>query len=214
MKTYFLLIAIFLFFGCKKTLNVTEDISKDSDSNSIEIETVETQIQNQNDEEFIEYSTSTEISDRLNEIDITLKDGLEITTEKQLEAILAFMDFLANQEGKSYLDQLNNLVFLDIDNDGDEEVVFEYSVIAFPGTSTWGLNFLFGKIKNNKIIPIINESIGGKDWRKISFKNIDEKGLFWFETLSYSENDAMCCPSVKGIAKYEIINGKFNVIEN
>ncbi|MBP0904093.1 hypothetical protein ACFSKN_08585 [Mariniflexile gromovii] len=211
MKNHIILfINIVLLFGCKKPISEPRQISTDIDSVTIHVNN----IQKQDAKEIVEDTTRNEITETLKNIELSINDRIEITTEKQLKAVLAFKNFLLAKEGKLDLDRLNNVLFFDINNDGIEEVIFEYSIILFPGTNTWGLNFLIGNIKDTKIAPIINANIGGKNWRQIWFKSIDNEGLFWFETLSYDDDDAMCCPSIKGTATYRIINNTFNEIKN
>lgn len=152
------------------------------------------------------------LEDKSHLTDLPLQENLVVQTEEQLKVLKAFELFLKEDEEFS-IDQVNTLHILNTDPDGNKEVVLEYSVIVYPGTDTWGLRFLYGIVRNGKIEKKAHEFVGGKGDGTTSFKKIDDEGFFWFDTISYAETDAMCCPSIKGETKYKLYDGKFTLVE-
>lgn len=150
-----------------------------------------------------------EILNGIDEVDPWDYRQLPIKTQNDVDALIAFEDFLPKQ--KYSLDRFNTLRFIDIDKDGIEETLMEYSVILdiFSGSNTWSLQFLVGRLQNKKITPIIHETLGGKGYRTVSFEKIDVTGNFIFRTVSYAEEDAMCCPTINGESVYSFRQGEF-----
>lgn len=52
-----------------------------------------------------------------------------------------------------------------------------------------------------------------KEMELLRLKRLMMRAFFWFDTISYAEDDPMCCPSIKGEAKYKLHDGKLNPIE-
>ena len=127
-----------------------------------------------------------------------------------------FVDkFVANQAKRERADEYEEarkIIRGDLNGDGKEDVAVLYTLEGFGGTNLY-LQYLAVFInRGNKFVYATQRRVGGKNQRILELKSI-AKGQINFETQEYLRQDASCCPSGKGHARFTFNNGKLKEIK-
>ncbi len=69
--------------------------------------------------------------------------------------------------------------------------------------NTWLSSFEW----TDKLAPTTHTVVGGKGYRAAQLEGIGDNVIF-LTTLGYGPHDAMCCPSIKGSARFVLADGK------
>ena len=108
------------------------------------------------------------------------------------------------------------VILSDINKDGYDDGLVEFNhFIPSNGSRLWNIGYVYFQNTPNglKFIQIFDgedEFLGStSEVKYLSNVNGDLK----FEMSRYAEGDAYCCPSIKTIEHYKIINGKFSLQE-
>lgn len=108
-------------------------------------------------------------------------------------------------DGEEYK-EARKLFYGDIDGDGDEDAVAQFTVEGMGGGNNYSFELAVFKNDNGKLTAITDEVVGGKLNRNVELKRI-EKGVIYLDTKEYAEDDGACCPSIEGKTSY-VLEGK------
>jgi hypothetical protein len=99
----------------------------------------------------------------------------------------------------------------DVNGDGKMDAVAVYTLEGF-GEGNLYRQYLIVFLGNGKTFRYAaHQSVGGKDNRTLTLNSV-KSGKINFETLRYAPNDASCCPSRKGRARFILSQGKLKEI--
>ena len=126
----------------------------------------------------------------------------------------AVNSFIISQAKKAKADEdVDSRVFLhgDVNGDGKRDIVAQYTLEGFGGGNLYRQYLVVFLNSGKSFRYATHQSIGGKDNRTISLDSIKD-GKINFETLEYAPDDASCCPSKKGKARFVFSQGKLKEI--
>jgi hypothetical protein len=113
----------------------------------------------------------------------------------------------SNQSIEEYKEE-RDYFFNDVNKDGIKDLIIQYTLEKGNNWNIY-LAVIIGKeYKDNCYILIAR-----KGFRSATIKEIDDSGKIIIELLYYSETDALCCPSIKGMTKYSYVNKNLNEID-
>lgn len=93
------------------------------------------------------------------------------------------------------------IVYGDLDNDGDDDVI-AIQLLHPDGGNGWWQKLSVFRNENGKFIAVTDIQVGANMHRSADFKSI-KNGRIYFDTMTYDEDkDAACCPSIKGRTSY------------
>jgi hypothetical protein len=99
----------------------------------------------------------------------------------------------------------------DVNGDGKMDIVALYTLEGFGGGNLYR-QYLVVFLGNGKTFRYAaHQPVGGKDNRVLTLDSV-KGGKINFETLRYAPNDASCCPSKKGRARFVFSQGKLKEI--
>ena len=112
----------------------------------------------------------------------------------------------AREAGQEYEDA-RKVMSGDLNNDGIPDLAVLYTIEGQNGTNNY-IQYLaiFVRFKG-QLRVITHTAVGGKSRRAVELESIS-KNVILFKTLNYSEQDAACCPSKKGEARYVLVKGR------
>ncbi|HZI62507.1 MAG TPA: hypothetical protein VFD62_17465 [Pyrinomonadaceae bacterium] len=89
----------------------------------------------------------------------------------------------------------------DLNHDGLSDAVVLYMLEGQNGTNNYVQHLAVFVRRRGVLVPLTDAVVGGKYYRTAELKGIKNKQIL-FETLDYADNDARCCPSIKGKTAY------------
>jgi len=109
---------------------------------------------------------------------------------------------------ESELDVIGNteVRFVDFNNDGIEEALLYYTLVAKGGNAMTGSGILLYKIADNRLEYILDYNLDGAVIKSI------KDGQLNCVKYEYASGDPNCCPSKKKPFKLKFENSKFNFI--
>ena len=133
-------------------------------------------------------------------------DGIETVVDK----------FIARQEKREKAVEVKDtrkVLRGDVNHDGKEDAVVLYSLEGFHGgTNLWIQYLAVFANRGNKLVDATHRSVGGKNQRGLLLESI-AKGQINLDTQEYLRQDASCCPSGKGHARFVFSNRKLKEIK-
>jgi hypothetical protein len=146
---------------------------------------------------------------------LTLLCCLQITRAQNNEDKIV-NKFIANQakhEKAVEYKEARKVLRSDLNRDGKDEVVVLYTLESFGGTNLWVQYLAIFTNRSNKIIYAAHRSVGRKNERILELQSV-AKGQINFDTKEYLRQDASCCPSGKGHARFTFNNGNLKEIKS
>ena len=109
----------------------------------------------------------------------------------------------AREAGDEYEDA-RKVIAGDLNSDSTSDLAVLYTIEGQNGTNNY-VQYLavFIRVKG-QLVPVTNTVVGGKSHRAVELESIS-KGVILLKTLKYAAQDAACCPSKKGTARYVLV---------
>ena len=95
----------------------------------------------------------------------------------------------------------------DLDHDGVADAAVLYTIEGMNGGNNYVQYLAVFLRENGKLVAAAHTVVGGKLNREVSLQAIQD-GVIVFRTKSYAKNDAACCPSKPGTARFALADGK------
>ena len=95
----------------------------------------------------------------------------------------------------------------DLNHDGVSDVAVLYTIEGVGGGNNYTQYLAVFVRLEGKLTPTAHAVVGGKGYRATHLEGIGDNVIF-LTTLSYGPHDAMCCPSIKGSARFVLADGK------
>ena len=95
----------------------------------------------------------------------------------------------------------------DLNRDGLPDAVILYMLEGQNGTNNYVQHLAVFVRRNARLEPVTDAVVGGKYYRAAELKGIKNNQIL-FETFDYADDDARCCPSMKGTARYVLVGAK------
>ncbi len=95
----------------------------------------------------------------------------------------------------------------DLNHDGLPDAVVLYMLEGQNGTNNYVQHLAVFERRNGRLEPVTDAVVGGKYYRAADLKAIKNVQIL-FETLDYTDEDARCCPSIKGTTTYVLVGAK------
>lgn len=117
--------------------------------------------------------------------------------DKQLFLIQDFIEKQALENKAVEFKEAREIVIADLNGDEKEDATVLYSLESFDGGNLY-LQYLavFISSKNNELLYITQEVVGGKNFRSVDLESIFD-GNINLTALTYLPTDPSCCPSKK-----------------
>jgi hypothetical protein len=126
------------------------------------------------------------------------------------EADAVVNKFISGQEaelgGKEY-EGARKFVAGDLNHDGVSDLVVLYTIEGAGGGNSYTQYLAVFVRLEEKLTPTAHTVVGGKGYRAAHLEGIADN-VISLTTLSYGPHDAMCCPSIKGSARFVLADGK------
>ncbi len=118
--------------------------------------------------------------------------------------------FIADQEselgGQEYRDA-RKVITGDLNHDGVPDLAVLYTIEGTGGGNNYTQYLAVFLRVDGKLVPTAHGVVGGKGERAVHLASIKDN-VIYLTTLSYGPHDAMCCPSIKGSARFVLADGK------
>jgi hypothetical protein len=118
--------------------------------------------------------------------------------------------FIAAQEaelgGEEY-EGARKIVAGDLNHDGVPDLSVLYTIEGAGGGNNYTQYLAVFLRVDGKLVPTAHAAVGGKGERAVHLASIKDDVIFLM-TLEYGPHDAMCCPSIKGSARFVLADGK------
>lgn len=127
------------------------------------------------------------------------------------QAIDRYIKGVAKVSDAAEYEQGRKILYGDLDGDGDEDAVAQFTVEGMGGGNNYGFWLAVFRNDGGKFSGVTDEVVGGKMNRNVELEKI-EGGKIYLDTTSYDGDDGACCPSIEGKTSY-ILQGK-KLVEN
>lgn len=98
----------------------------------------------------------------------------------------------------------------DLNRDGLPDAIVLYMLEGQNSTNNYVQHLAVFVRRNGRLEPATDAVVGGKYYRAAELKAIKNNQIL-FETVDYADDDARCCPSLKGTATYVLVGAKLQV---
>jgi hypothetical protein len=95
----------------------------------------------------------------------------------------------------------------DLNHDGVSDLAVLYTIEGAGGGNNYTQYLAVFVRLEGKLIPTAHAVVGGKGYRAAHLEGIGDN-VIHLTTLNYGPHDAMCCPSIKGSARFVLADGK------
>jgi hypothetical protein len=131
-----------------------------------------------------------------------------IPDKKQAQIVIdKYIENLAEEIDASEYKEARTIVHGNLDEDGDEDIAVQFTLEGMGGSNNHHIYLAIFENKNSEFTPVLNEIIGGKNYRGIESKQISN-GKILLDTKDYAEKDGACCPSIEGKTSYVLKDRK------
>jgi hypothetical protein len=117
--------------------------------------------------------------------------------------------FIASQESDDngrQAEGIRTVIKGDLNHDGVPDTAVLYTLEGAHGSNNYTQYLAVFLRVNGRLVPVANAPVGGMRYRAIEIKAIKDNVILC-DTLDYAENDASCCPTIKGKTSY-VLDGK------
>ena len=138
-----------------------------------------------------------------------MKTPIPIPDKAQLQqAVSRYIAGIAKVSDGGYeYKKARKIVYGDIDGDGNDDAVIQFTIEGVAGGNNYSFYLAVFRNVNGKFESITDEFIGGKGIRDVDLQAV-RNGKIYVSTKEYSEDDAACCPSIKGKTSYVLSGNK------
>jgi len=138
---------------------------------------------------------------------VCLSTSVSLSQDDATDLIDKFISKQATKEGGEEYKDARKVIAGDLNNDGAPDLAVLYTIEGQNGTNNY-VQYLavFVRLKG-RLVPVTHTKVGGKLYRSVELQSIS-KNVILLTTLSYTAKDAACCPSKKGEARYELVDGR------
>jgi hypothetical protein len=142
----------------------------------------------------------------------SVKTGMDsIITNKTSKVSSLDVKKKFNEVKKKYENELDivsntEVRFVDLNNDGNEEALLYYTLVAKGGNAMTGSGLVLYKIDGNKLEFMLDYNLDGAVLKSI------KDGQLNCVKYEYAAGDPNCCPSIKKPFKLKFENNKLNFI--
>lgn len=112
----------------------------------------------------------------------------------------------AKEAGEEY-EEARKVLEGDLNHDGTPDVAVLYTIEGQNGTNNHVQYLAVFARSKGQLVAVTHIVVGGKLHRGVELEAIS-KGVILLKTLKYTAQDAACCPSKKGTARYVLIKGR------
>jgi len=127
-----------------------------------------------------------------------------VASARQDQDAAAIDNYIARQarreRGEEYR-EARKVVVGDLTRDGVPETVVLYTIEGQHGSNLHIQYLAVFARQKGKLSPLTYADVGGKAARSVELKSVEDNAIL-LKTMSYTPNDAQCCPSVKGETSY------------
>jgi hypothetical protein len=113
---------------------------------------------------------------------------------------------LSKEELEESDKKFRKILYGDLDGDGDEDAVVHYGW-SFIGGNGWGTSLMAITLENSEYSFAADTAVGAKMGRSTELVSV-KNGRINLKTMSYTEDDGACCPSIEGSAVYTLKGGQ------
>ena len=124
--------------------------------------------------------------------------------DQDLETIGSFIARQARRERGEEFGDARKVVAGDLNGDGVPETVVLYTIESQGGSNNYIQYLAVFARRDGHLVAVTHTPVGGKSRRSVDLGTINNRRVN-LETLSYSEKDASCCPSIKGRTSYVLL---------
>jgi len=89
----------------------------------------------------------------------------------------------------------------DLNHDGVPDAAVLYTLEGANGTNNYVRHLAVFLRTNGTLVPTAHAVVGGKNYRAIVMKAIQDNAILC-DTTDYASNDPTCCPTIKGSTRY------------
>lgn len=117
----------------------------------------------------------------------------------------------AREAGEEYADA-RKVVAGDLNGDGTDDLAVLYTIEGQHGSNNH-VQYLavFFRVKG-QLVAVTHAAVGGKSNRAVELESISKGGIL-LKTLKYAAQDASCCPSIQGTARYGLVQRKLKELK-
>ena len=121
--------------------------------------------------------------------------------------ISEFISSQASREKGEEYEDARKVIAGDLNHDGAPDIAVLYTIEGQNGTNNY-VQYLavFARIKG-RLTHLTHTVVGGKTYRSVELETI-RNNVIIIKTLNYGANDAACCPSKAGSARYALVKDK------
>jgi hypothetical protein len=119
---------------------------------------------------------------------------------------------VAKVSGASEYKKARKIIYGDIDGDADADATVQFTIEGIDGGNNYTFYLAVFRNENGKLKPLADDVVGGKLNRNVTLKLVKDQKIY-FDTEEYAENDAACCPSIKGKTVYILKNNKLTEVK-
>lgn len=118
-----------------------------------------------------------------------------------------FISSQATRERGEEYEDARKIIAGDLNQDGTPDLAVLYTIEGQGGSNNY-VQYLavFARVKG-RLLHVAHTAVGGKTHRSVELEAI-RKNVIIIKTLNYGADDAACCPSKAGAARYALANGK------
>lgn len=117
-----------------------------------------------------------------------------------------FIESQESDDNGRQAEGIRTVIKSDLNHDGIPDTAVLYTLEGAHGSNNYTQYLAVFLRVNGRLIPVANQPVGGKLYREIEIKAIKDNVILC-DTMDYAENDATCCPTIKGKARY-VLEGK------
>jgi hypothetical protein len=140
-------------------------------------------------------------------IGFCIGSSVAIADNADTALINSFISKQAEREKGEEYEDARKILAGDLNRDRAPDLAVLYTIEGQDGTNTH-VQYLAVFIRmKGRLLPATYTAVGGKSRRSVELKSI-KNNVILLNTLNYTPDDAACCPSKKGSARYVLANKK------
>ncbi len=133
-----------------------------------------------------------------------VSSSASLSQNRDTALINNFISEQATREGGDEYEDARKVIVGDLNNDNTPDLAVLYTLEGQNQSNNY-VQYLavFVRVKG-KLVAVTHNAVGGKSHRAVELESISN-GVILLKTLTYAAQDAACCPSKKGTARYVLV---------